>query len=84
MKHIPQLQHVLRDVNLSLKAKGIFALLCELGEEIPAHEIALLTRDGETAIRSGLRELIGHGYLERVAVRDEHNPRWQTRIIDHE
>ena len=81
MKHKMEFQSALRDARLSLKAKGIFALLCELGEDLPAAELALFTRDGETAIHSGLRELVEHGYVERVMVRGARNPGWQRRIV---
>ncbi len=83
MNHKTKMQRALRDAQLSLKAKGIFFLLCELGADFPVAEIALLTRDGETAIHSALRELIDYGYLERVMVRDKHNPRWQRRFVEH-
>jgi hypothetical protein len=83
MNHKTEFQHALRDAQLSLKAKGLFALLCELGGELPTEQLAQLSRDGETAIHSGLRELVEHGYLERVLARGEHNPRWQRRIVKH-
>lgn len=84
MNHKTDQQRALRDAQLSLKAKGIFALLCMFGADTPVAEIALLTSDGETAIHSALRELIERGYLERTMVRDKQNPRWKRRFMQHD
>jgi hypothetical protein len=71
----------LNDPRLSLKAKGLLAILFLVDEKLSATELPGLTRDGEIAIRSGLRELHEQGWLERkMVVRPGQTPRWQTRL----
>lgn len=63
---------VLKDTNLSWKAKGIFMYLldqAETQELFYETEIAKHSTDGLTSLRSGLKELEQRGYLKRQRVR---------------
>ena len=53
------------DNNLSLKAKGLLAILLNLpGSETPTQELLMgLAIDGRTAIKSTIKELKTKGYL---------------------
>lgn len=66
---------LLRDGEISLKARGLAAwLLTHTAEfELSVERIAILTQTGETAIKSGLRELEDRGYLTRTLQRDGRN-----------
>ena len=66
---------LLRDGEISLKARGLAAwLLTHTAEfELSVERIALLTQTGETAVKSGLRELEARGYLTRTLQRDARN-----------
>jgi hypothetical protein len=71
----------LKDPSLSLKAKGLLALLLLVDDELSAGDVVQLSRDGIDSVRSGLRELIEHGFIEReLVVRAGKPPRWQTRV----
>lgn len=61
------------DPDLSLKAKGVFGLICAQPTlyNITAADLARQTRDGPDAVGSALRELERHGYLLREYVRDD-------------
>ena len=64
-----------QDKNLSLKAKGTFLVMTSLST-IPEWDFSVeglisLTREGETAIRSAIRELKEAGYLKVVKEKDE-------------
>ncbi|MEV5357051.1 hypothetical protein [Streptomyces sp. NPDC052693] len=56
-----------RDGTLSFKAKGLFGLLSthREGWRMSVTDIARAGRDGESAVRSGLKELQSHGFLVR-------------------
>ncbi|GGJ56511.1 hypothetical protein GCM10010121_078940 [Streptomyces brasiliensis] len=56
-----------RDTQLSFKAKGLFGLLSTHrdGWRMTVTDIARRGRDGEAAVKSGLRELEKHGFLVR-------------------
>jgi hypothetical protein len=58
---------VVRDSRLSWKARGIFLYLWSQANEWQFYvsEIATHATDGESALRSGLKELEQYGYLER-------------------
>ncbi|MFI1801973.1 hypothetical protein ACH427_32225 [Streptomyces sp. NPDC020379] len=60
-----------RDPRITLKAKGLFGLLSTHrdGYGVTASGIARQTKEGVSAIESGLRELERYGYLERERVR---------------
>lgn len=70
----------LRDDNLSLKARGLLVTLLSLPDNWKFSEnglCAIFVKDGQTSIRSGLKELEEHGYLVRKRVRDD-----QGRMAD--
>ncbi|KUN57238.1 hypothetical protein AQJ46_48000 [Streptomyces canus] len=62
-----------RTPELSYKAKGLFGLLSthREGWRMTVTDIARRGRDGESAIKSGLRELEKHGFLVRERERGE-------------
>lgn len=61
----------LRDKELSLKAKGLLSIMLSLpdGWNFSTRGLTTLSSDGETAIRSTLKELEQKGYLKRNKVR---------------
>lgn len=61
----------LRDKELSLKAKGLLSIMLSLpdGWNFSIQGLTTLSSDGETAIRSTLKELEQKGYLKRNKVR---------------
>lgn len=63
----------LRDKNLSLKAKGLLALMLSLPEEwdYSVKGLAKICKDGETAIRAAIKELETNHYLKRERVKDD-------------
>ncbi|NNN37753.1 hypothetical protein HLK59_47045, partial [Streptomyces sp. S3(2020)] len=56
-----------RDARLSFKAKGLFGLLSTHrdGWRITVTALARRSREGESAVKSGLKELEKHGFLAR-------------------
>ncbi|MFJ3309683.1 hypothetical protein ACIPSA_43110 [Streptomyces sp. NPDC086549] len=56
-----------RDTRLSFKAKGLFGLLSTHrdGWRMTVADIARCGRDGDSAVKSGLKELEKHGFLVR-------------------
>lgn len=71
----------LKDPSLSFKAKGLLAFLLLVDDELSTSELTELSRDGIDSVRSGLRELIEHGFVEReLIVQNGKPPRWQRRI----
>ena len=62
----------INDRNLSLKAKGIlFFLLSQPSTWDPTEaKIVNYASDSLTAVRSGIKELIKHGYLTRQRIRE--------------
>ncbi len=65
----------LMDPNLSLKAKGLFSLILSLSDgklkNCSLKGLAELSRDGVDSVRTTLKELIEHGYVETFRIRDE-------------
>jgi len=61
-----------RATQLSFKAKGLFGLLCTHrdGWRMTVTDIARRGRDGEVAVKSGLKELEKHGFLVRERERE--------------
>jgi len=81
MKQKQALLTALKDPNLSLKAKGLLAILLLVDEKLSTRELSQQSRDGTDAVRSGLRELIEQGWLQRkLIVREGKPPRWQNRV----
>jgi hypothetical protein len=64
---------VLEDKDLSFKAKGILSYLLSRSDEWEVYQAQLadLGPDGETAVRSGIKELMKAGYLERSPRRND-------------
>lgn len=63
---------IVKDENLSLKAKGMYLMINELvtnNEAIGLKRIKEFVTDGETAIRGAINELIENGYIEREMIR---------------
>ena len=65
--------HHLRDMSLSLKAKGLLSLMLSLPEnwDYTMKGLARICKDGIDSISGGIRELEAHGYLVRARVRNE-------------
>lgn len=63
---------VINDKNLSYKAKGIYLYLCSRpdGWKFYLSEIAKQSSDGESSVRSGIKELEDFGYLDRHRFND--------------
>ena len=63
--------HHLRDMSLSLKAKGLLSLMLSLPEnwDYTMKGLARICKDGIDSISGGIRELEAHGYLIRARVR---------------
>lgn len=61
----------LRDVELSLKAKGLLSLMLSLPEDwdYTTKGLACICKDGVDSITSALKELENHGYLTRQRIR---------------
>ena len=61
----------LRDMSLSLKAKGLLSLMLSLpgNWDYTMKGLARICKDGIDSISGGIRELEAHGYLVRARVR---------------
>ena len=61
----------LRDMSLSLKAKGLLSLMLSLPEnwDYTMKGLSRICKDGIDSISGGIRELEAHGYLIRARVR---------------
>lgn len=65
--------YALRDENLSLKARGLLVTMLSLPDNWQFSENGLCSifkKDGQSSIRSGLKELEEAGYLVRTRTRD--------------
>ena len=65
--------YALRDENLSLKARGLLVTMMSLPDNWHFSEVglcAIIQKDGQSAIRSSLKELEQLGYLTRTRIRD--------------
>lgn len=69
-----------QDKTLSLKAKGLLSLMLSLPDtwDYSVAGLATLSSDGETSVRTAVKELEEHSYLHRTPVRE------CGRIIDWE
>jgi hypothetical protein len=67
------LNKFLLDDNISLKAKGMYWLIWgiqnETDEKVSLATISSHTKDGQTAIRKAIQELLDNGHLERYSIR---------------
>jgi hypothetical protein len=70
----------LRDPRLSWKAKGLLAYIASHapGHTLTSEQIHAEGQDGADAVRAGLRELEGAGYLRRVELRNARGHRTGT------
>lgn len=76
-KHNPYVilnKQFLQDVKLSWKAKGILAYLLSLPDDwkIYEEELANHSNDGIKALKSGIKELLEAGYIQREKIRNAH------------
>lgn len=64
---------VVKDDSLTWKARGIFAYLWALPDDwdFYMNEVAKHSKDGKTALQSGIKELEEHGYLQRKMEHDK-------------
>jgi len=80
--HFTQIPNeVLRDPDLSLKAKGIYSLILSHGENyhFSSERLAKETSDGPRAVKSALKKLVEKGYLSR---KKQPSGRMEYKIID--
>ena len=66
--------HHFKNKNLTLKAKGLLSLMLSLPEDwnYKMQGLATLSRDGIDSVRSAIKELEHHGYVERHRLRNEY------------
>ena len=66
--------HHFKNKNLTLKAKGLLSLMLSLPEDwnYNMQGLATLSRDGIDSVRSAIKELEHHGYVERHRLRNEY------------
>lgn len=78
--------HHLRNIALSLKAKGLLSLMLSLPEDwdYTTKGLAYICKDGVDSIGSVLRELEQHGYLTRRRTRDENGRLGEMEYTIHE
>ena len=78
--------HHLRNVKLSLKAKGLLSLMLSLPEDwdYTTKGLACICKDGVDSIASALKELEQHGYLTRQRVRYENGRLGDIEYTIHE
>lgn len=69
--YTPMSNRHLRDINLSLKAKGLLSLMLSLPDDwdYSAKGLATLCQEGRDSVESGLKELEREGYLLRRRIR---------------
>lgn len=69
----------LKDKNLSWKAKGLFAYILSLPEDWKIYMSDLQNRatDGETSLRSAIKELTERGYIKQTRLKDDKG-RWAS------
>ena len=63
---------ILKNDNLSWKAKGLFCYLSSLAEseKITIEKLVKVSTDGRDSVRSALKELVNNGYLSYGEVRN--------------
>ena len=72
--------HHFKDKNLSLKAKGLLSLMLSLSEtwDYNVKGLATLSSDGETSVRTAVKELEDNHYVKRTPIRSN------GKIVDWE
>lgn len=79
--------YALRDERLSLKAVGLLVKMLSLPDRWDFSEAGLvaIVKDGQSSVRSGLKELEEYGYLVRTRVKDESGRfsdcEWEVRAV---
>ena len=63
---------IFKDKRLSLKAKGLLAMLLSLSDhwDLSIKGLEAILKEGRTSIRSTMNELIKNGYVERQQIRE--------------
>ena len=63
---------IFKDRRLSLKAKGLLAMLLSLSDhwQLSIKGLEVILKEGRTSIRSTMNELIKNGYVERQQIRE--------------
>ena len=75
-----------KNKNLTLKAKGLLSLMLSLPDDwnYNMQGLATLSRDGIDSVRSAIKELEHHGYVERHRLRNEYGFYGDTEYIIRE
>jgi len=77
---------ILRNKNLSWKAKGLLAYLLSLPHDWKVHlnEVVKHSTDGATSTRSAFKELRESGYIRKVSTRDDKGQitGWETIVYE--
>lgn len=78
--------HHLRNIKLSLKAKGLLSLMLSLPEDwdYTTKGLAYICKDGIDSIATALKELEQHGYLTRRRLRNENGQLGDIEYTIHE
>ena len=78
--------HHFKNKNLTLKAKGLLSLMLSLPEEwnYNMQGLATLNRDGIDSVRSAIKKLEHHGYVECHRLRNEYGFYGDTEYIIRE
>lgn len=78
--------HHLRNIKLSLKAKGLLSLMLSLPEDwdYTTKGLAYICKDGIDSIATALKELEQHGYLTRRRLRNESGQLGDIEYTIHE
>ena len=76
----------LRDMSLSLKAKGLMSLMLSLPEgwKYSARGLAAICKEGTEAVSAALRELEERGYVFRTVIRDKSGRIVSTEYVIYE
>ena len=77
--------HHLRNVSLSLKAKGLLSLMLSLPDnwDYTTKGLAHICKDGVDSISSAIKELEKQGYLTRRRLRDYHGRLGDIEYVIH-
>ena len=78
--------HHFKNKNLTLKAKSLLSLMLGLPDDwnYNMQGLATLSRDGIDSVRSAIKELKHHGYVERHRLRNEYGFYGDTEYIIRE
>lgn len=78
--------HHLRNINLSLKAKGLLSLMLSLPEkwDYSMKGLVAICNDGDSSVRSGIQELEKAGYIDRERERKTNGQLGRVNFIVRE